>query len=73
MKERQNLYFFIDKEIGMIYLPPIFANKKEKNRVSSIKFLGVIFDENLSSNEHLNRVENTLSKILEFFIKLKKL
>ena len=29
-------------------LPPLFVNKKEINRVSSIKFLGVIFDENFN-------------------------
>ena len=43
-------------------LPPLFVNKEEINRVSSIKFLGVIFDENLNWNEHLNTIENKVSK-----------
>ena len=43
-------------------LPHLFVNKKEINRASSIKFLGVIFGKNLNWNEHLNTIENKVSK-----------
>ena len=54
-------------------LPPLFKNKKEIKRVSSIKFLGVILDENLNWNDHLNTIENKVSKNIGILYKAKSI
>ena len=42
-------------------------NNNEIRRENSIKFLGVIIDENLTWKNHIEVVENKIFKILEFF------
>ena len=43
-------------------LPPMRFNNIEIKRENSIKFLGVIIDENLTWENHIEVVENKLSK-----------
>ena len=68
LNERKAKYIFFHRHRNKDDIPlkllPLFVNKKEINRVSSIKFLGVILDENLNCNEHLNTIENKVSKII---------
>ena len=54
-------------------LPPLFVNKKEIDIVSSIKFFGVIFDESLDWNEHLNTIENKVPKNIGILYKAKEI
>ena len=48
-------------------LPTMTFNNIEIKRENSIKFLGVIIDENLTWKSHIEVVENKILKILEFF------
>ena len=50
-------------------LQPLFVNKKEIRKISSITFICVIFDEKLNCNEHLKTIENKLSKNIDIFYK----
>ena len=43
-------------------LPTITFNNIEIKRESSVKFLGVIIDENITWNKHIELVENKISK-----------
>ena len=43
-------------------LPTIIFNSIEVKRESSVKFLGVITDENITWNKHIELVENKMSK-----------
>ena len=52
-------------------LPPLYVNQREIKRVNSIKFLGVLFDENLTWNDHLNVIENKVAKNLGILYKAK--
>ena len=44
-------------------LPTITFNSIEIKREFSVKFLGVIIDENITWNKHIELVENKISKI----------
>ena len=37
--------------------------------VSSIKYLGIIIDKNLTWNEHINKLTSKISSLIEFFRK----
>ena len=52
-------------------LPTLVINNKEIKRIRSIRFLGVMIDENLSWNEHLKVIENKISKNLGLLYKAK--
>ena len=54
-------------------LPPLFVNKKEINRASSIKFFGAIFDESINWNEYLNTAENKVFKNIGIHFKAKEI
>ena len=43
-------------------LPMLILNNSTPERVNSIKFLGVIIDENINWNRHIELVENKISK-----------
>ena len=76
MKERQNIYFFHrhrNRDDLPLKLPPLFVNKKQINRVSSVKFLGIIFDENFNWNEHLNTIEDKVFKNSGILYKAKEI
>ena len=53
-----------DKDNSPLQLPNLKINNNEIKRNSSIKFLGVKVDENLSWIDHITLVENKLSKDL---------
>ena len=40
----------------------LILNNTTQERINSIKFLGVILDENVSWNRHIDLVENEISK-----------
>ena len=48
-------------------LPTMTFNNIKIKEENSIKFLGVIIDKNLTWKNHIEVVENKISKILEFF------
>ena len=77
LNEKKSKYIFFHRHgkwDGIpLKLPHLFVNKKEINRASSIKFLGVIFDENLNWNEHLNTIENKVSKNIGIRYKAKEI
>ena len=45
-----------------IVLPKLFINNEVTKRQSSIKFLGILLDENLPWKEHLKLTENKIAK-----------
>ena len=51
----------------LLQLPAMTLNNIEIKRENSVKFLGVIIDENLTWKNHIEVVENKFLKILEFF------
>ena len=74
MKIKSYLYFFKGFRIEKTYplrLPILKINDYDVNRSSSIKFLGVLVDERLSWTDHINILENKLSKNLGLLYKSK--
>ena len=51
-----------DKDNLLLKLPILKINNFEIKRTTSIKFLGIMVDENLPWNEHIHILENTFSK-----------
>ena len=45
-----------------LVLPKLFVNNQVRKRQSSIKFLGILSDENLPWKEHLKLTENKIAK-----------
>ena len=45
-----------------LLLPKLFINNQVIKRQSSIKFLGILLNKNLSGNKHLKLTENKLAK-----------
>ena len=52
-------------------LPKLFINNQVIKRQSSIKFLGILLDENLSLKEHLKLTENKIAKNIGLIYKAK--
>ena len=52
-------------------LPKLFINNQVIKRQSSIKFLGILLDENLSLKEHLKLTENKIAKNIGLIYKSK--
>ena len=52
-------------------LPKLFTNNQVMKRQSSIKFLGILLDENLSWKEHLKLTENKIAKNIGLIFKAK--
>ena len=50
----------------------MFINDKEIERVTSIKFLGVLFDEHFSWKDHITVIENKISKNLGLLYRAKR-
>ena len=50
----------------------MFINDKEIERVTSIKSLGVLFDEHLSWKDHITVIENKISKNLGLLYRAKR-
>ena len=46
----------------------LILNNTTQERINSIKFLGVILDENVSWNRHIDLVENKISKNIGILI-----
>lgn len=51
--------------------PNIVCKRLTLNRVSSIKYLGTFFDENLKWHAHINYIKNTINIFLFIFKSLK--
>ena len=62
-----------DNENLPLQLPNLRINNYEMKRSSSIKFLGVLVDENLTFVDHITTVENKTSKNVGLLYKAKKL
>ena len=65
MQEKLNIYFFHKPSACdsiPLRLPTITFNSIEIKRESSVKFLGVIIDENITWNKHIELVDNKMSK-----------
>ena len=54
-----------------LLLPKLFINNQVTKRQSSIKFLGILLDENLSWKEHLKLTENTVANNIGLIYKAK--
>ena len=54
-----------------LLLPKLFINNQVIKRQSSIKFLGILLDENLSWKEHLKLTENKVAKNIGLIYKVK--
>ena len=54
-------------------LPNLTINNKNITRENSIKFLGIVLDQNISWNEHIRIVENKISKNIGLLYKAKYL
>ena len=54
-----------------LLLPKLIINNYKIQRTESIKFLGVLLDENLSWKEHIKCNENIIAKILGLLYKVK--
>ena len=52
-------------------LPKLEINKITIKRVNSIKFLGVLIDENLTWKKHINEIEKKVSKSIGMLYKAK--
>ena len=64
MQEKLNIYFFLNQACDSIplRLPTVTFSSIEIKRESSVKSLGVIIDENVTWNKHIELVENKISK-----------
>ena len=51
-----------DKDNSPLKLPILKVNNFEIKRTTSIKFLGIMVDENLTWNDHIHILENKFSK-----------
>ena len=51
-----------DKDNSPLKLPILNVNGKEIQRTDCIRFLGVLFDENLTWNNHIHLIGNKISK-----------
>ncbi|XP_065651061.1 uncharacterized protein LOC136079263 [Hydra vulgaris] len=56
-----------------LQLPQLIINNNIANRVSSLKILGIIFDEHLNWKNHITLVENKISKTIGVMHKTKHL
>ena len=61
-----------EKDNIPLKLPALFINDKEIERVTSIKFLGVLTDEHLTWKEHITVIENKISKNLGLLYRAKR-
>ena len=61
-----------EKDNIPLKLPALFINGKEIERVTSIKFLGVLFDEHFSWKDHITVTENKISKNLGLLYRAKR-
>ena len=60
-----------DKDNIPLKLPILNMNGKEIQRTDCIRFLGVLFDENLTWNNHMHLIENKISKHVGILYKAK--
>ena len=60
-----------DKDNIPLKLPILNMNEKEIQRTDCIRFLGVLFDENLTWNNHIHLIENKISKNVGILYKAK--
>ena len=66
-KDKTKYTFFhkaCEKNNIPLKLPSLFINDWEIKRITSIKYLGVLIDENLTWKEHINVIESKFSKNL---------
>ena len=70
-KTKCMLFHFKQKRIEHAQIPHISINEKPLKLVTSIKFLGVYLDENLSWEQHINHTANAISKVNGLLSKLK--
>ena len=61
-----------EKDNIPLKLPALFINDKEIERVTSVKFLGVLSDEHLIWKEHITVIENKISKNLGLLYRAKR-
>ena len=49
-------------KLNSLVLPTLKINNTLTKRVDHIKFLGILFDENLTWKSHINLIENSIKK-----------
>ena len=63
MQKKQSTFYFIKCQCVIpLQLPAMTLNNIEIKRENSVKFLAVIIDENLTWKNHIEVVENKISK-----------
>ena len=73
IQAKQNIFFFINKRFEIIYRlkpPDLKSNNIILQRVTELRFLGVMVDENLKWQIILNWLKVKSQKILESYLKL---
>ena len=75
MEEKQNTFFykFRQEDNILLKLRMLAINGKVIERTTSIKFLGILFDEHLSWKNHTSVVENKVSKNIGILHKAKNI
>ena len=61
----------LDKDNLPLKLPVLKTNNFEIKRTTSIKFLGIMVDENLTWNDHIHTLEYQLSKNIDLLYRAK--
>ena len=59
------------KDVLLLLLPSLLIKKHKVERVKSIKFLGVLLDENLSWKDHIKYIENKVAKNIDLLHRAK--
>ena len=67
-KQAQEVIF--TRKVQKVVHPPIFFNKKPVQKVSSQKYLGLISDTFLTSDEHVKAITSKVSKIIGLLPKI---
>ena len=71
-KTKYSFFYKLRQKVNIsLLLPKLIINYYKIQRTESIKFLGVLLDENLSWKEHIKCNENIIAKILGLLYKVK--
>ena len=70
--DKTKFMIFHTKQKNLNQIPEIKINDKLIERVESFKFLGVIIDQNLNWNNHVNHISNKLSRTCGLISRLNK-
>ena len=71
-KTKYSLFHELNRKDDLpLLLPRLLIKKHKMERVESIKFLGVLLDENLSWKDHIKYIENKVAKNIDLLYRTK--